>query len=106
MVATKPSTRKAKGRILENKVRDDLVNFLGIDPKDILSTPMSSAGCDIFLGVESRKRFPFGIECKNQEHLNIWDAINQLRDKINALTSCPGDMIKINDYCVLKLTLI
>ena len=71
MVATTPASRKAKGRRLQQAVRQDLVDRLGIDPGDILSTAMGQSGCDLYLSPAARKRFPFGVECKAQERIAL-----------------------------------
>jgi hypothetical protein len=71
MTANTPASRKAKGRRLQQAVRQDLIDRLGIDPGDILSTAMGQSGCDLYLSPAARARFPFGVECKRQETLSI-----------------------------------
>ena len=71
MVATTPASRKAKGRRLQQAVRQDLVVRLGIDPGDILSTAMGQSGCDLYLSPAARTIFPFGVECKAQERIAL-----------------------------------
>ena len=71
MTANTPASRKAKGRRLQQAVRHDLIEHLGIDPGDILSTAMGQSGCDLYLSPAARSVFPFGIECKRQETLSI-----------------------------------
>ena len=46
MTANPPASRKAKGRRLQQEVRQDLVDRLGIAPGDILSTGMGQTGSD------------------------------------------------------------
>lgn len=72
MTANTPASRKAKGRRLQQAVRQDLVDRLGIDPGDILSTGMGQSGCDLYLSPAARSRFPFAVECKFQEHATLW----------------------------------
>lgn len=72
MVATTPASRKAKGRRFQQEIRDGLISRLGIDPGDILSTPMGQAGSDLYLSPAARSRFPFAVECKFQEHATLW----------------------------------
>ena len=38
---------------------------------------MGSQGEDIILGKQSRQLFPFSVECKNQEAVNVWKAYEQ-----------------------------
>ena len=71
MTANTPASRKAKGRRLQQAVRQDLVEHLGIDPGDILSTAMGQSGCDLYLSPAARAQFPFGVECKAQERIAL-----------------------------------
>ena len=71
MTANTPASRKAKGRRLQQEVRQDLVDRLGIDPGDILSTAMGQSGCDLYLSPAARAQFPFGVECKAQERIAL-----------------------------------
>jgi len=71
VVATTPASRKAKGRRLQQAVRQDLVDHLGINPDDILSTAMGQGGCDLYLSPAARSVFPFGVEAKRCETLAI-----------------------------------
>ena len=71
MVASTPASRKAKGRRLQQAVRQDLIDRLGIDPGDILSTAMGQSGCDLYLSPAARTIFPFGVECKAQERIAL-----------------------------------
>ena len=71
MVASTPASRKAKGRRLQQAVRQDLIEHLGIDPGDILSTAMGQSGCDLYLSPAARDRFPYGVECKHQEAIAL-----------------------------------
>tara|TARA_Y100000385_G_C13047434_1_gene618159 strand:+ start:276 stop:653 length:378 start_codon:yes stop_codon:yes gene_type:complete len=73
----RPSSAKAKGRKLQQWVVDKLVAILGFDPEDLESRPMGSSGEDVIMGVQSRKQFPYSIECKNQEAVNVWKAYEQ-----------------------------
>ena len=71
MVASTPASRKAKGRRLQQAVRQDLVDRLGIDPGDILSTAMGQSGCDLYLSPAARSIFPFGVEAKRCETISL-----------------------------------
>lgn len=74
----KPQSAKAKGRRLQQEVRDALLAaFPDLQPDDIRSTSMGASGEDILLSPAARSVIPFSIECKCQEALNIWDAIKQ-----------------------------
>lgn len=85
MVATTPKSRKQKGKAFQNRVRQDLVDRLGIDPGDILSTAMGQSGCDLYLSPAARERFPFGVECKAQERIALpewWEQCTRNADKV------------------------
>lgn len=73
----KPASCKKKGRALQNLVRDDLVNELGIPREDILSVPGGVPGCDILLSAAAREKFGYGVECKNQANLRLYEALDQ-----------------------------
>jgi len=38
---------------------------------------MGVTGSDIVLSEAAAKAFPYSVECKNQEKLNIWSALDQ-----------------------------
>jgi len=67
----KTSSAKAKGRNLQKKVRELLIEYLKIDPEDIESRSMGAGGEDLIMAKAARNLFPYSIECKNQEALNI-----------------------------------
>ena len=73
----KTSTAKAKGRRLQQWMRTLLIEELEVAPEDIESRPMGSQGEDLIMARAAREKFPFSIECKNQESLNVWRAWEQ-----------------------------
>jgi hypothetical protein len=73
----KTSSAKQKGRKLQQWFRDLLIEKLDIHPEDIESRSMGAQGEDIMMARDARNKFPFSIECKNQEKLNIWEAYKQ-----------------------------
>ena len=73
----KTSSAKAKGRRLQQKFREMLIEKLDIHPEDIESRSMGAGGEDLIMSRAARQKFPFSIECKNQEKLNIWAAWEQ-----------------------------
>ena len=70
---------KAKGRALQNLVRDKLreSHNLCLVDDDIQSQTMGMTGEDIVLSPAARKYIPYSFECKNQERLQLWKAIEQ-----------------------------
>ena len=73
----KTQSAKAKGRRLQQWVRDTLVESLGVHPEDIESRSMGAGGEDLIMARAARQKFPYSIECKNVEKLNVWDAYSQ-----------------------------
>ena len=74
----KPRSAKNKGKRLQNKVRDLILEkFNQLEPDDVRSVTMGDNGEDILLSPAARKLFPFSTECKNQEKLNIWSSLEQ-----------------------------
>lgn len=79
---------KQKGRKLVYDTKDQLLQaFPTLSSDDILVPGGSQPGEDLVLSPEARKLFPFAIECKNQEHISIWNALDQA--EINALGHIP-----------------
>ena len=73
----KTQSRKAKGRRLQNQFMQLLIEKLEIDPEDIESRSMGAGGEDLIMSKAARNKFPYSVECKNQEKLNIWSAWEQ-----------------------------
>mgnify|MGYP000328676613 CR=1 FL=1 len=75
----KTSSGKAKGRRLQNKIRDLLLEHFSdkLEPDDVKVAIMGESGEDIKLSPAARKLIPYSFECKNQEKLSIWEALNQ-----------------------------
>ena len=62
------SSRKAKGRRLQNWVRDELLKrFPKLTVNDVVCAIMGERVVDIKLSDKAKKSIPFAIECKNQE---------------------------------------
>ena len=78
MVNLKPKSAKAKGRMLQNYVRDKLAEaFPTLDSEDIKPAIMGERGEDIKLSPLARKKIPFSFECKNVERLQFWSSVKQ-----------------------------
>lgn len=75
----KTSSAKAKGRRLQQWVRDQLIESLDVHPEDVESRSMGAQGEDVMLARAAREKFPFAIECKNVEKLNVWNAYDQAK---------------------------
>ena len=73
----KTQSAKAKGRRLQQWFRDLLIDKLGIHKEDIESRSMGAGGEDLIMARSARQKFPYSIECKNQEKINIWESYKQ-----------------------------
>ena len=100
----KPRSAKNKGKRLQNKVRDVILEkFDKLEPDDVRSITMGDAGEDILLSPAARRLFPFSVECKAQESLSIWSALQQAES--NAGKHTPLVIFKRNrskTYAVLE----
>jgi hypothetical protein len=62
----KTSSRKAKGRKLQQWARDKILEiFPRLKPADVLSTSMGANGEDLLLSTAARRKLPLSFECKN-----------------------------------------
>ena len=76
----KPQSAKAKGRNLQKWVRERLIESLDIHPEDIESRSMGAGGEDLIMARAARELFPYSVECKNQEKINVWESYKQADD--------------------------
>ena len=102
----KPRSAKNKGKRLQNKVRDLILEkFNQLEPDDVRSAIMGEQGEDIKLSPAARKLIPYSFECKNQEALNIWKSLEQAESNCEGLT--PLLIFKRNKskiYATLEIT--
>ena len=75
----KPQSAKAKGRNLQKWVVNQLIETFDIHPEDIKSCSMGAGGEDVIMARAAREKFPYSVECKNVEKLNVWDAYDQAK---------------------------
>ena len=94
-------SKKAKGRRLQQWVRDLLIEKLEVHPEDIESRSMGACGVDLIMARAAREKFPYSIECKNQESLNIWKSYEQAQQ--NSGNYEPIVVIKRNNVKPLVL---
>ena len=95
----KPQSAKAKGRRLQQQFRELLIEELGIHPEDIESRSMGAGGEDLIMARAARQKFPFSIECKNVEKLNVWEAYKQAEE--NSKDYEPVVVMKKNNHKTL-----
>ena len=95
----KPQSAKAKGRRLQQQFRELLIEELGIHPEDIESRSMGAGGEDLIMERAARQKFPYSIECKNVEKLNVWEAYKQAEE--NSKDYEPVVVMKKNNHKTL-----
>jgi hypothetical protein len=81
----KPRSAKAKGRRFQTEVRELILeSFPILEPDDVKGAIMGEKGQDIQLSPAAQKVFPYAVECKNTEKLNIWSALEQAEKNAKA----------------------
>ena len=90
------SSKKAKGRRLQKWFRELLIEKLSIHEEDIESRSMGAGGEDLIMARAAREKFPYSVECKNQEKLNIWESYSQAVE--NSKDYEPVVVIKRNNH--------
>lgn len=79
----KVRTAKAKGMGLQAEVAELISSLTGVpflrgdDESLIFPRPSGMNGVDIGLRGEAKKLFPWSVECKNQETMNIVETVKQ-----------------------------
>lgn len=70
----KTQSAKAKGRRLQQAVRDSILNaFPNLETDDVRSTSMGAGGEDVQLSPAARKLFPYTVECKNLAKIAVYN---------------------------------
>ena len=91
----KTQSAKAKGRRLQQWFRDLLIEKLNIHPEDIESRSMGAGGEYLIMARAAREKFPYSVECKNQEKINLWESYNQAQQ--NSKNHEPVVILKRNN---------
>jgi len=81
-MAIKISSRKAKGRRLQQEIAKRISEITSIPcGKDceISSREMGQSGTDVRLIGKALEMFPYAVECKNTEKIDLWSAIDQAK---------------------------
>lgn len=87
MTANTPASRKAKGRRLQQAVAQMIVDrYPELEADDARSAIMGESGTDVKLSPAARRLFPFAVECKAHEKLNVNTAWKQATANAGDLT--------------------
>ena len=97
----KTQSAKAKGRKLQKWFRELLIDVLEIHEEDIESRSMGAGGEDLIMARAAREKFPYSVECKNQEKINIWESYKQA--DMNSKVYEPVVVLKRNNHKPLVL---
>jgi hypothetical protein len=81
-----PKSAKAKGRRLAMEFADAVRDRLELPLEDVRVTPAGVNGSDLTLSARATEVFPFDVESKNVERLNIWDALDQVTKRSDKLS--------------------
>ena len=100
-VKVKTQSAKAKGRRFQQWVRDQLIEKLDVHPEDVESRSMGAGGEDLIMARAARESFPYSVECKNQEKINIWESYKQAEE--NSKDYEPIVVLKRNNHKPLVL---
>lgn len=77
-MAMRTSSAKAKGRRACQELQALILRwFPDLSVRDVRVTPSGSTGEDVQLSEAGAKAFPYAVEVKNQERLNIWQSLLQ-----------------------------
>jgi len=71
------SSKKAKGRRLQNEIVESLYKAYDLRDGDIKPAIMGESGIDVKLSPAAEDVIPFDIEAKNQETTSIWGWLKQ-----------------------------
>lgn len=90
----KTSSAKAKGRKLQQILRDRLLEaFPELESDDVKSTSMGAQGEDVQLSPAARKLLPLQFECKARASFAVYDMYEQAKTHGNQV---PALVIKAN----------
>lgn len=93
----RPKSAKAKGRRFQQEVRDAFLEASpSLEKDDIRSNPMGAPGEDLLLSPAARKLFPYSVECKNVEKLQLWPSIKQAEEHAKDTPHTPVVIFKKN----------
>lgn len=77
---------KAKGRRLAARFGEMVRKALSLAEEDVRPTPAGVTGSDLTMSLAALRVFPYDVESKNVEKLNIWDALAQVEKRAKTKT--------------------
>lgn len=92
----KTSSAKAKGRNLQKRVRDAILEaYPNLSDRDVRSTSMGASGVDVTLSQVAVEQFPYSVECKSRARMAIYEFWDDTVDNVAPGTH-PLLVIKMN----------
>ena len=76
----KTQSAKAKGRLLQQWVRDQLITLFGLSDEDIRSTSMGAGGEDILFSPVAARRLGISVECKSRDRIAVYGFYQQAQE--------------------------
>ncbi len=74
----KTRSAKNKGKLLQNLVRDKILEtYPGLHKDDVKSTTMGEGGEDVQLSPAARALFPYSVECKSHKAFAVYKILEQ-----------------------------
>lgn len=76
------ASKKSKARILQQLVRDKIIQMLkpwGILPEDVKSTSMGAGGQDVQLSPLAKSFLPVATECKSHKSMAVYKLYEQAK---------------------------
>lgn len=108
------SSAKAKGRKLQQTVRDAILDLHPeLTKDDVRSTSMGATGVDVQLSAAAKRLFPWSVECKSHASMAVYNLYLQARENTEEGTrpllvvkqnhSDPLVVLSLEDFkCLLK----
>jgi hypothetical protein len=79
----KTSSAKSKGRNLQKRVRDAILEaFPDLTDRDVRSTSMGASGVDVLLSQHAMERFRYSVECKSRASMAIYSLWRDTTDNV------------------------
>lgn len=79
----KTSSAKSKGRNLQKRVRDAILEaFPDLTDRDVRSTSMGATGVDVLLSNAAIQHFPYSVECKSRAAISVYSLWGDTIDNV------------------------
>lgn len=79
-------SRIQKGRSFQRKIKEMIQSAFDLSDDDIRTAIGAENGCDIKLSKVARDKVGLSIECKNQQKISLWSALEQAKANVEPNT--------------------